>query len=147
MKKDSSGRLRYSPSDLVRYLASPFASWMDRYHLEQPDAVEPDEAADDAALIAQTGGRHEQAVLEEFRSSAGPVAEICTDNFLHARRETLAALAAKVPVIYQAALENGPFSGFADFLLLDASGSYQVWDAKLARSRPEMDGSFRTDNG
>ena len=48
MKKTTAGQLIYSPSDLVRYLASPFASWMDRYYLEDPDAVTPDE---------QSGGR------------------------------------------------------------------------------------------
>jgi hypothetical protein len=35
-------RLTYSPTDLIRYLTSPFASWMDRYHLENPGAVVPD---------------------------------------------------------------------------------------------------------
>ena len=134
LKKDASGRLRYSPSDLVRYLASPFASWMDRYHLEQPGAVTPDEASEDAELIAQSGNRHEEAVLQEFRSTAARVVEIPTGSFPQAQRETSAALAAKAPVIYQAALELAPFSGYADFLLLDASGRYEVWDTKLARS-------------
>ena len=34
-------RLIYSPSDLLRYLESPFASWMDRCYLENPGAVVP----------------------------------------------------------------------------------------------------------
>ena len=134
MKKDSSGQLHYSPSDLVRYLASPFASWMDRYHLENPGAVTPDDQTGDEQLIAQTGDQHERAVLQEFRSSKAQVVEIARDNFALARCETLSAMAAKVPVIYQAALEVGPFFGYTDFLLLDASGRYQVWDTKLARS-------------
>ncbi len=134
MKKDSSGQLRYSPSDLVRYLASPFASWMDRYHLENPTAVTPDESTDDAQLIAQSGDQHERAVLQEFRSSETQVVEIPRDNFDLARRETLSAMAVQVPIIYQAALELGPFFGYTDFLLLDESCRYQVWDTKLARS-------------
>ena len=68
MQKDS-GHLLYSPSDLVRYLASPFASWMDRYYLENPGAVTPDEETEDEKLIAQTGDQHERAVLDEFKSS------------------------------------------------------------------------------
>ena len=134
MKKESSGQLRYSPSDLVRYLASPFASWMDRYHLESPGAVSPDEQTDDAQLIAQSGDQHERAVLQEFRSSEAKVIEIARDHFDQARRETSSTIAAEVPVIYQAALEAGPFFGYTDFLLLDESGRYQVWDTKLARS-------------
>ena len=66
MKKDSSGQLRYSPSDLVRYLASPFASWMDRYHLENPDAVTPDEQTAEDRLIAQTGNRMSARCCRNF---------------------------------------------------------------------------------
>ena len=55
MKKQRSGEVVYAPSDLVRYVASPFASWMDRYHLENPGAVTPDEDAEEAKLIAQSG--------------------------------------------------------------------------------------------
>jgi uncharacterized protein len=134
MKKTSSGELVYSPSDLIRYLASPFASWMDRYHLENPGAVTPDEATEDEALIAQTGERHEQAVLGEFKSSAVGLIEIPKKDFTSARAQTLAAIQAKAPVIYQAALNSGPFAGFADFLILDEAARYQVWDTKLARS-------------
>lgn len=134
MKTHASGRLIYSPSDLVRYLASPFASWMDRYYLEHPDLATPDEFTEDAALMAQTGERHEQAVLKEFHSSGAKVVEIPTRDAGVARTETLAAIRAGVPIIYQAALESGPFSGFADFLMLDESGRYQVWDTKLART-------------
>ena len=55
MKKTYSGDLIYSPSDLVRYIGSPFASWMDRYYLENPDAVSPDEESEDERLVAETG--------------------------------------------------------------------------------------------
>lgn len=64
MKKQRSGEIVYSPSDLVRYVASPFASWMDRYHLENPGAVTPNEVTDDAKLIAQTGPAG--AILAKF---------------------------------------------------------------------------------
>ena len=42
-----SGAVVYSPSDLIRYFASPFASWMDRYHLKEPDGIAPDEETED----------------------------------------------------------------------------------------------------
>ena len=66
MKKDRSGQLLYSPSDLVRYLASPFASWMDRYFLQHPDAVTPDETSAEDKLIAETGQAHERTVLADL---------------------------------------------------------------------------------
>jgi hypothetical protein len=36
MKREQ-GRLLFSPSDLVRYVQSPFASWMQRLCLEVPE--------------------------------------------------------------------------------------------------------------
>src|SRR5271166_6755852 len=55
--KKRSGAVVYSPSDLIRYFASPFASWMDRYHLENPGAITPGEETEDQKLVAQTGDR------------------------------------------------------------------------------------------
>jgi len=132
--RKSAGRLRYAPSDLITFLASPFASWMDRYQLERPGAVEPDERTEEDALIAKTGAQHERAVLEEFRTFKIRMVEISARDFPRALAQTKAAVTDKIPVIYQAALEEGEFSGFADFLLLDPNGEYQVWDTKLARS-------------
>lgn len=58
MKKQS-GIIIYSPTDLIRYLASPFASWLDRYYLENPDAIAPDkqteeEENDERSFAAQS---------------------------------------------------------------------------------------------
>ena len=129
-----SGQIVYSPSDLVRYVKSQFASWMDRYYLETPNAIIPDQETEDEKLIAQTGDQHERVMLDEFKSSTDHLVEIRKEDSAAARTRTLSAVRAKAPIIYQAALENGKFAGFADFLILDASGQYQVWDTKLARS-------------
>jgi uncharacterized protein len=134
MKKNPSGQLLYSPSDLVRYLASPFASWMDRYYLENRGAVTPDEATEDEKLIAQTGDEHERAVLDGFKSSTAGLVEVPKEDPAVGLTKSLSAINAKAPIIYQAVLESGQFAGFADFLILDLSGRYQVWDTKLARS-------------
>lgn len=132
--KKSSGQLIFSPTDLVRYLQSPFASWMDRYYLENREAVTPDEESENEKLIAQTGNQHELTVLGELKSLEGGLVEIPKDDPDAARTKTLSALGSKAPIIYQAALASGPFAGFADFLMLEGSGRYQVWDTKLARS-------------
>ncbi|WP_342348874.1 TM0106 family RecB-like putative nuclease, partial [uncultured Nitrospira sp.] len=134
MKKVLSSQLVFSPSDLIRYLASPFASWMDRHHLENPGAVAPDEETEDGQLIAQTGAQHERTVLDDFKASGANVVEIPKTDPVVARTTTLSAISSKVSIIYQAFLEHEPFAGYADFLLLDESGRYQVWDTKLARS-------------
>jgi uncharacterized protein len=123
----------YSPSDLIRYAQSPFASWMDRYYLEYRDALAPDQETEDQKLIARTGDQHECAVLEEFKSSVPDLVEILKDDAA-AHQDTIEAIKAQVPIIYQAALQDRQFAGFADFLMLDETGRYEVWDTKLARS-------------
>lgn len=132
--KKSARQLIYSPSDLIRYLASPFASWMDRYYLENPGTVTPDTETESEKLIAETGNQYERVVLDVFKSSGRDLVEVVKDDFVKAQTATLSAICAKAPIIYQAALGYGQFQGYADFLILDTAGQYQVWDSKLARS-------------
>jgi uncharacterized protein len=124
----------YSPSDLIRYLASPFASWLDRFYLENPGAITPDEETEEERLLSRTGDEHEQSILRGYKTSKSGLVEIAKEHFEAARTATLTAIKDKVPIIYQAALHDGVFAGFADFLILDGSGKYQVWDTKLALS-------------
>ena len=50
MKKES-GAIIYSPSDLIRYLMSPFAPWLDRYNLENPGAITPDQETKEEIVL------------------------------------------------------------------------------------------------
>jgi uncharacterized protein len=135
MKKEC-GKLIYSPSDLIRYMASPFASWLDRYDLENPGAIQPDEDTAEEKLFSAAGDQHEKTILAGYKNSVSNLVEIVKDNnrFYVAHAATLAAIENKAPVIYQAALQDGVFAGYADFLKLDGSGGYQPWDTKLALS-------------
>ena len=128
------GTIIFSPSDLIRYLASPFSSWLDRYYLENPRVITPDEETEDGKLLARTGDEHEQSILSGYKTLNGGLVEIAKDHFEAARTATLTAIKDKAPIIYQAALQNGVFAGFADFLILDGVAKYQVWDTKLALS-------------
>ncbi len=132
--KQQLGQLVFSPSDLVRYLASPFASWMDRFYMENPGEITPDADTEDEKLIAEIGNEHERTVLAEWKLSVPTLVEVSKSDSGAARTSTLSAINAKAPIIYQAALDDGRFAGFADFLKLDASGMYEVWDTKLART-------------
>ena len=134
MKKES-GALIYSPSDLIRYLASPFASWLDRYYLENLGAIKPDEQTEEEKLLTRTGDEHEQSILSGYKASGSGLVEIAKDDqFDVARDATLAAIKGRASIIYQAALQDGVFAGYADFLKVDGAGKYQVWDTKLALS-------------
>jgi predicted RecB family nuclease len=130
----SSGKIIYSPSDLIRYLASPFASWMERYYLENRELVTPDEETEDQLLIARTGDEHEQAVLRDLDASGQVIAKIDRQDFAAAVVHTKRAIAERTPIVYQGALENDRFAGYSDFLILDEGEFYQLWDTKLARS-------------
>jgi hypothetical protein len=89
---------------------------MDRCYLEHPGLLAPDEESEDQKPIAIIGDQRERAVLDEFRSSTPNLVEISKDDPDVAQTMTLAAINSKAPIIYQAALENFPFAGFADFL-------------------------------
>ena len=45
------GTIVFSPSDLTHFMESPFASWMERLHLEFRDRVTPDERNDELQLM------------------------------------------------------------------------------------------------
>src|SRR5262245_6213948 len=128
------GAVIYSPSDLIRHVASPFGSWLDRYYLENPGAIKPDEESEEEQLLSRTGDEHEQSILAGYKASDDSVVEIPKDDSAAAQAATLAAIKDQAPIIYQAALRDGVFAGFADFLILDGVKKYQVWDTKLALS-------------
>src|SRR5438477_13216492 len=107
MKKES-GALIYSPSDLIRYLASPFASWLDRYYLENLGAIKPDEQTEEEKLLTRTGDEHEQSILSGYKASGSGLVDIAKDhNQLEPAHEaTVPAINAQGPIIYQAASQD-----------------------------------------
>ncbi|APE18703.1 nuclease [Mycobacterium sp. WY10] len=89
------------------------------------------------ARTAELGDQHEQRHLDELRSLSD-VAVIGRPSYsvaglTAAATATLDAVERRAPVIYQAAMFDGRFVGFADFLVLDGD-RYRLRDTKLARS-------------
>ena len=138
------GRLYFSPSDLTRYMESPFASWMDRFAIECPEyAPEKDPKDPLMASLSQKGFAHENAVQAAFVEK-GLSLEIINDGSNNEKYEnTLATIEKGVDVIAQARLELEPFGGYADFLVKESHCDgvstnhsrdyyYEVWDAKLS---------------
>ena len=134
MKKNA-GQLVYSPSDLIRYMESPYSTWMDRYHLEFPGELTPDKDTEEQKLVAQTGDKHEGKFLGELKKAANVTT---IERTSASKSQTLEAIKRGDEVIYQAHLELAPFAGYADFLKRYGTGEkgqplYEVWDTKLAR--------------
>ncbi|MGV9803019.1 TM0106 family RecB-like putative nuclease, partial [Mycobacterium sp. NPDC003449] len=93
------------------------------------------------ARTAQLGGEHEQRHLDELRADAGATIigrpAYTVAGLTAAAEATLAAARDRAPVIYQAAMFDGRFAGFADFLVhSDAPDGprYILRDTKLSRS-------------
>jgi predicted RecB family nuclease len=129
------GRLVYSPSDLIRYLESPYSTWMDRFYLEYPGKLKPDDASEEQRLIAATGDKHERTFLNGL-AGRGSVTTI--ERSKRSTAETIEAINRGDDIIYQAHLELDPFRGYADFLKRCGTGEkgqplYEIWDTKLAR--------------
>lgn len=88
--------------------------------------------------IAALGDAHEARELTRLRA-AHQVVEIprpapyTAEGLQEAAARTHQALLDGAEVVSQGVLYDGEFGGMVDFLVRDADGRYQVWDAKLAR--------------
>ncbi|OBG26915.1 TM0106 family RecB-like putative nuclease [Mycobacterium sp. 852002-51057_SCH5723018] len=91
------------------------------------------------ARTATLGTEHERRRLDRLRDEFGDGVAIIgrpaytLAGLTAAAEATQRAVADRAPVVYQAAMFDGRFVGFADFLVLDGE-RYRVTDTKLARS-------------
>ena len=128
----------FSPSDLTRYIESPFASWMDRQALEQPDKAPAKDPEDPLMEVLQRKGFELEAEIEaHFQQDGYSLQRIETKNREQGYELTQQALNSEVDIIAQAYLvcDLGDclFSGIADFLIRTPDGQgYEIWDTKLS---------------
>jgi uncharacterized protein len=138
------GQLVFTATDLADYLECEHLPQLETAaalgKLPRPEDVDPTRE-----LACQQGLAHERRFLDHLRAQGTCVVEI---PWTGANREgldagcaaTLAAMRAGVAVIAQAALFDGRWLGYADFLLRVESPSalgaysYEIADAKLART-------------
>jgi predicted RecB family nuclease len=130
------GNLVFSPSDLITFMESEYASWMDRFYMEFPDAVQPDQDSAEDRILQARGEEHERTFLQEL---TGAGRDVCDLKGKTNSNTVFDAMKAGRETIYQAPLASGCFAGFADFLMRvegqSALGNYhyEAWDTKLAR--------------
>lgn len=137
--------LVFSPSDLTTFMSSPFASWMNRFVLEDP-ANAPTKDVEDGfnKLLADKGIQHEKQTLLEFKAQGLTVINIEAEgrgthqDITDKIKATEDAMRSGVDVIFQGVLHKAPFRGHADFLVKVPGVSklgdyhYEVWDTKLS---------------
>ncbi len=131
-------RIVFSPSDFTRYVESPFASWMDRSVLEQPDSAATKDPEDPLMQVLQRKGFELEAAIEaQFCQEGYSLQRIEAESREQGYELTRQALRSDVDVIAQAHLvcDLGDclFSGVSDFLIRtpDRQG-FEIWDAKLS---------------
>jgi predicted RecB family nuclease len=154
MKREN-GKIILSASDLMRFQGCAHAATLDLDWLNQKALAEtgkatakavagpqPGDDSEGAKLLQKMGDALERAYLHERKSAGVEVLEIETKQatFAQAQQMTIAALKSGRQIIYQPALGDGAWGGYADFLERVerpsklGEFSYELVDTKLKRS-------------
>jgi uncharacterized protein len=131
------GQLVFSATDLVNFLGCRHASYLDRRHLEDPMPLAP--ADPFLELLQAKGMEHERQHLASLRAQGKGIVEIeAAGSLIDRVAKTRAAMASGAEVIYQGALLDGQWHGYADFLIKMPGTSklgvylYEPVDTKLS---------------
>lgn len=132
--------LKFSPSDLITFMQSPFASYMERKRLDDPSINDlMDEEDTVLKSLQEKGYKHEDEFLEELKNEFENVVTIDRASPEIMLAKTREAMAAGADVIAQAYLSHENFAGLSDFLVKVPGASnlgdyhYEVWDTKLSK--------------
>ncbi|MDE0119000.1 MAG: TM0106 family RecB-like putative nuclease [Bdellovibrionales bacterium] len=137
-------KITFSPSDIVRFFESEFASYMDHFEKVASEekqkelGVHRDPFDPLLDLIRNMGNQHEEDIIQKMEQSTS-VLRIEKDNRTEAIQKTLLALKAGENKIYQAAIGNDTLFGYADLLVKEKGHSelgdyyYVPYDFKIAR--------------
>ncbi len=135
------GKLIHSATDLINFVECPHLTAIDLAVVQGRLDIEANRT-DSSDLVASKGEEHEAAYLESLLADGKEVVTIAANGALDlddARDRTIAAMRDGAEVIFQSALYDGTWTGYADFLeRVDrpsdlGSWSYEVADTKLAR--------------
>ena len=136
----SSGQLIFSPSDLITFMESEYASSMERLKLKDPSLIDlMDEEDLVLTNLQKKGYAHETKFTEQLKILGKDVLEIGEKKPLQAANATLHAMKAGKEVITQGYLTMDKFGGFVDYLVRVPGASafgdyhYEVWDTKLSK--------------
>ena len=133
MRKDTH-RYVYTPSDLLEFLSSPFATWMTRRWLDDPTAAQPDAESAQQLSLGEHGRRHEQAFLKQLRDQGRHVYRVPSGGDRAAL--TRSAMQAGHEVIFHGLLAEADRLGEADFLIRVEAPSRPPPRAGLPQAAP-----------
>lgn len=135
--KQKDYKIIYSPSDLSAHSSCNHLTQLNKKNAKG-ELADPEVYTNRVIqVLKEKGIEFETSYLKHLKSEGRHVVEISTED-PHAEKHTVEAMKAGTDVIYQARLlEEGLWSGWADFLIkVDTpsnlgSWSYEVWDTKL----------------
>ena len=132
--------LFFSPSDLIVFMESSFASHMERCRLQDISHANLMDPKDPLLKNLQKKGiEHEDAFLKSLIQDGKNVSIVENTETKNRLIQTRKAMKDGVDVIAQAYLELDAFGGVADFLFKVPGKSllgdyhYEVWDTKLSK--------------
>jgi len=136
----SSGDIIFSPSDLITFMESAYASAMERHRLLDASIAELMDSEDVVlASLQQKGYEHEDRFTQSLKDAGHVVLETKRATPEQTAKATLAAMQEGQEIITQGYLSYGTFGGFTDFLVKVPGASnfgdyhYEVWDTKLSK--------------
>lgn len=139
MQQQLDGGYLFSPTDLVNFLGCYHAIVLQLRSFSE--AIQADDPSETDILLQRMGLAHETSYLQALEDQGKTVARIPVNVPAAERiRQTSEAIRAGFDVVYQAALVQSQWGGFADFLIRTEQRSdlgdfsYEVTDTKLARS-------------
>jgi len=130
----------FSPSDLITFLESPFATHMERCLLgDKTKSVLLDTPDELLVNLRKKGFEHENEFLSSLILEGKKVTKIENENNALMLSKTIMSMKNGIDVIAQAYLQLDNFGGVADFLIKVPGKSklgdyhYEVWDTKLSK--------------
>ena len=135
--KKVNDRYIYTVTDLKNFTINPIITWLDRFYIENPDKIQPDETGAIDTLLSEQGKKFEEKVLEKYKDQGRNIYELSKD-VPNPLEKTIAAMKQGHEIIYQAYLENASFYGYCDFLFKKNDPSnlgnyhYEAFDVKLS---------------
>ena len=130
----------FSPSDLITFLESPFATHMERCLIGDKTKSELLDAPDELLInLRKKGIEHENEFLSSLILEGKKITKIEKEDNTLMLSKTIMSMKNGIDVIAQAYLELDNFGGVADFLIKVPGKSklgdyhYEVWDTKLSK--------------
>lgn len=133
-------KLLFSPSDLITYMESPYASAMERLKLTDPkilDLIDPEDPL--LSYLQKKGYAHEDLFTETLIANGNDVLEVKRASGSIMASETIKAMKSGKEIIVQGYLAHDQFAGISDYLVKVPGQSklgdyhYEVWDTKLSK--------------